>query len=70
MKPPSLLALVEHDIQIAGGVDANAQHAVSTRFCVAGTDNLIPYYDGLAMLELAKQDFIRRHQIHAQENPT
>ncbi|WP_032381008.1 hypothetical protein [Rhodococcoides fascians] len=63
----SSLAIEEHVITITGGLDVDAQPSVATKFLIAGTaDQLIPYYDGLAMLELAKQDFIRRHQIHAQ----
>lgn len=66
----SSLAIEEHCIRITGGLDIDGQPGVATKFIVAGTDNeLIPYYDGLAMLEVAKQDFIRRHRIHEpQEN--
>ncbi|WP_037162618.1 hypothetical protein [Rhodococcoides fascians] len=66
----SSLAIEEHCIRITGGLDDDARPSVACKFVVAGTDSeLIPYYDGLAMLEVAKQDFIRRHRIHeTQEN--
>ena len=59
------IAIKEHEIRLIGGIDQDGSAVVATTFIVTGTDNeLIPYYDGLAMLEVAKHDFIRRWGIH------
>lgn len=63
MKATSMV-INEHEMRILGGIGEDGAAVVATTFIVSGTDDLIPYYDGLAMLEVAKQDFIRRWGIH------
>lgn len=56
-----ILAIPIHEIVIRSGLDEDGSQTVCAKFLVEGTEaQLIPYVEGLGLLEAAKQNFIDR----------
>lgn len=55
------MQVVLNEIMIRSGLDQDGDVVFATKFTVAGTDNqLIPFIEGLGLLEAAKDNFIER----------
>lgn len=55
---------VQAEVRVLYGINNAGEQVVTTTYCTDGEDDSVPdYFTGLLMLEVAKVDFLRRHNV-------